>query len=110
MTKLIDYYNGLNPILEDRERKRLLKKYNKWIREQPSIIDGNPITSTPHHVRTATNSGERIKPHDLWQVPLTIMQHIHAENEKHAEYKKLFLEKLPALHERFIEETSFKFA
>lgn len=103
MTKLIEYYNGLNKYLDEDERKELIKKYNKWVREQPSILDGDVNVGIPHHVRTATNSGTALKPCDLWQVPITYAQH-HEHETANPSHQKEFLERLPQLHDRFIQE------
>ena len=102
MTKLIDYFDSLNKILDDKERKLILREYNNWVVEQPSIIDGDEKVSKPHHVRTATNSGTGIKPNDLYQVPVTYAQ--HTAFHKHGTYRQEFLDKLPGLHDQFLDE------
>ena len=42
MTRLIKFYNFLNPILEAKERKELITHYNDWVNSQTkSIINGD---------------------------------------------------------------------
>ena len=100
MTLLIEYYKSLDPILDDEHRKEVIKAYNEWVIYEPSIIDGDVRVARPHHVRTLNNDcGTGIKPNDLWQVPITYDQH-----QVEYKYRKLFEEKIPELHERFINE------
>ena len=105
MTVLIRYYDHLNPILDADERKKLIDDYNAWIPSQPSIIDGDWCVSMPHHVRTCNNAGTGMKPHDLWQIPITYDQHdrVHHYDEK---LNEIIFEKLPELHDQFIEDTN----
>ena len=102
VTKLITYYNSLNKILDQEERKILINTYNEWIVKENSIIDGSSNISKPHHVRTANNSGTGMKPCDLYQVPITYQQ--HTEHHASGKYQNIFLEKLPELHMRFLQE------
>ena len=110
MTKLINYFDSLNKILDKKERKRIINLYNQWIIDQhESIIDGSWVdakgeytSDPPHHIRTANNAGASMKPHDLWKVPLTNKQ--HDEQERFGTYQDIFLEKLPDLHQMFCDE------
>ena len=103
-TKLLDYYEILNPILDDKQLSRLKKAYNAWVINQPSIIDDNPNIAQPHHVRTKTNCGTSMKPNDLFQIPITYEQ--HTEHHTSGKYQEIFEDKLPELHDRFIAETN----
>lgn len=108
MTRLINYYNNLNKILDEDERELIIRLYNDWVSAQPSIVDGDSDVSQPHHIRTAGNSGVGIKPNDLWQVPITYSQHQKAHSSKHyTEMKELFLSKIEELHERFMGEVEY---
>ena len=116
LTRLIRYFNSLNKYVDKSERQRILKIYNTWVKNQTeSIIDGSYCDAwnechpdKPHHVRTANNSGTSMKPNDLWQVPLTYIQHHQQETTHRATYQIIFLAKLPELHDRFIEECDIK--
>jgi len=101
ITILIQYYDSLDPILDAKRRKEVIDAYNAWVIYEPSIIDGDVRVARPHHVRLINNRcGTGIKPNDLWQVPITYAQH-----QVEYKYRKIFEEKLPELHERFINET-----
>ena len=106
MTKLIKYFDNLNKILDAKERRDIINIYNIWVEEQPSIIDGDSRVGRPHHVRTANNSGTGMRPHDLWQVPITNRQHQKQEQTHRAKYQVIFLDKLPELHDRFVDENN----
>jgi len=114
MTRLIKFYNFLNPILEAKERKELITHYNDWVNSQTkSIINGDYCDSQneyrpdkPHHILTANNHGLQLKPPDIWKVPLTSKQ--HAEHHQSGKYQDIFIAKLPELHDLFIEETSLR--
>ena len=104
MTKLISYFESLNKILDTKEINTILYAYNQWVVEQPSIIDGDPNVSQPHHVRTPDNSGTGIKPSDVYKVPITYEQHTAHHTGNH-NYQTVFIDNLPDLHERFLAET-----
>ena len=103
-TKLIEYYDKLSIWIDEekKNRKMIMKAYNEWVVEQPSIIDGDMNVSKPHHVRTATNSCMGKKPHNLWTVPITYKQ--HTAFHKHGTYRQLFEDKLPELHDQFLND------
>ena len=103
MTRLIAYFESLNKFLDDIEIKEILDSYNDWVEHQPSIIDGDSRTSKPHHLRTCNNAGTGIKPIDLYKVPITYAQ--HSEHHTAGKYQQVFIDKLPELHERFLDET-----
>jgi len=105
MTKLIAYFESLNKILDDMEINEILNSYNNWVKYQPSIIDNNSDISRPHHVRNCNNAGWGCKPNDLWQVPITYKQHTQYHSGEKSLYQDIFIKQLPALHDRFIEET-----
>jgi len=103
MTKLLEYFDSLNKILDDQEINEIINNYNDWVKYQPSIIDGDSDVGRPHHLRTAGNSGTGIKPNDLWQVPITYNQHL--KHHSTGKWQDLFLDRIPELHERFLDET-----
>ena len=111
MTILIEYYKSLNKILDDKEIRAVIREYNEWVNNQTeSIIDGAYCDAhneyrpdKPHHVRIAGHCGTSQKPIDLFKVPLTFEQ--HDKQERYYTYQQIFIDKLPALHDKYIKDS-----
>jgi len=108
MTRLIEYFDSLNKILDKKERQRILRIYNKWIECQTeSIIDGIYCEyedgDIPHHLKVVGYFGMGKRPNDLFRVPIRKDQH-HKHHQHYPMYQDIMVDKIPDLHERFIVE------
>ena len=94
MTDLIRYYESLNKILDKRERNKICRDYMNWLRENYPYCE-------KHHVRTPTNCGMGMKPHDLYCIPLSNEDHTKAQKYEISLDEQL--EILIMTHEMYIE-------
>lgn len=113
MTKLLEYRQNLNPVLDKKKIRKLERDYWTWIRQQSCIIsneillDNDYIVEIPHHVRMPGNAGTSLRPSNLYAVPLKLRFHIEWEHEGNRfmerKYDFEIWDKLTNFHEEFNE-------
>ena len=107
MTDLIIFFDSLDKFDDADEIKKLFKDYNKWVKDEHySIISGHWVDSKPHHLKVIGESMTGKRPHDLWQVPITNAEHVE-HHTKYPMHQQTMADKIPELHKRFIEESTY---
>jgi len=100
MTDLIEYYLTLDAD----EKKKLCKKYMRWLLDRPCCINGTEGI-VRHHVKVVGWYGTALKPPDVFCVPIDGKEHNHLEHIHQNRYEKekgiCFIDILTGLHDLF---------
>ena len=64
----------MRPIIQKTE-PWICQNYRDWVRSQPSCLSQMPADDPHHVIGVGQDIGRNAKPHDIWTLPLTRIEH-----------------------------------